>query len=277
MFEKYFNIIFTGVIRDGFDEVSVKQKAQQIFKIDAAKIATLFSGKATVLKKNVDAVAAQKYQKVLHGIGMQTRVHPCQVAPLSSPSVNHVDNIAEEKSTAIDSLPVSSKVSEDEPLRVLASDEADERIRDHQALTSKNDGHSMIDIPDWDIQQAGEWLTESKPYEGNEVPASLNKPLEGVSLAPVASDLSEREAGNALLEISAPQFLADKPIDSITLSAVGDDLLSSSEQRVEAKASININHLTVEAAEGDLLLPEEKTVFVKKEIETHHLNLESSS
>lgn len=271
--DNYFNIIFTGAIREGFDEATVKQKAQQIFKLEAAKTAVLFSGKPTVLKKNIDATAAQKYQKVLHGIGMQTRVQPFQAAPLSNASADAPIHRPEKKSDTIDSLPVSPNISEGESLRVLDNEEVVERLREQQALVS-NKREQAVEVPRWDVGPVGEWLADNDTHSRIEPLAAIDTALTGVTLAPVASDLSNHEEGAARTEASVPQFLADIPIDSVTLSPVGDDLLASSEQHTHAEMLINIDYLAVEAAKGDLLSPEEKKPLTKKEINTDHIHLE---
>jgi len=64
-----FEIVFRGDIQFGQNLADVKVKLQQLFKIDAAKVDALFTGKPVVLKRGLDKSSAEKYQDVLTRAG----------------------------------------------------------------------------------------------------------------------------------------------------------------------------------------------------------------
>lgn len=254
MTEKRFNIIFTGVINAGFNEEEVKSKAKQIFHIDDAKIAALFRGKPTVLKKNVDASSAQKYQKVLQSIGMQADIQPYASQASSAPQP-----------------PATSQSSvADATLRLLPNDDSQSLSRDVQAGTMAVDD-VKIDVPNWEVGQVGEWLTEPDNSliltDDSQVVASLAH----VTLAPVAADLLSPDEKLPTPEVAPLETIDNQPVNSITLSSIGDDLLHASERKEFVDASLNIDHLSIKTNSGDLLAPEEKQPCIEKDIDTRHI------
>lgn len=64
-----FEIVFRGDIQFGQNLADVKSRLQQLFKIDAAKVDALFTGKPVVLKRGLDKASAEKYQEVLTKAG----------------------------------------------------------------------------------------------------------------------------------------------------------------------------------------------------------------
>jgi len=64
-----YNLIFQGKIIDGASLNKVKLNIAQLFKINAAKTDTLFSGKAIIIKKNLNTESAKKYLTVLKKAG----------------------------------------------------------------------------------------------------------------------------------------------------------------------------------------------------------------
>jgi hypothetical protein len=64
-----FEIVFHGVVVPGSNPAQVKKNVAGLFKTELAKIEPLFSGKRFVLKKGLDHVTAQRYQKALREAG----------------------------------------------------------------------------------------------------------------------------------------------------------------------------------------------------------------
>lgn len=64
-----YNLIFQGKIIDGAPLDKVKRNIAQLFKIDAAKTESLFSGKPVIIKKNLSTESAKKYLSVLKKAG----------------------------------------------------------------------------------------------------------------------------------------------------------------------------------------------------------------
>jgi hypothetical protein len=67
-------IIFKGEIIDGFQPISVKANLAKLLKIDAKKMAALFSGKQVVIKRTADKTQAVKYAKALKRVGADIKV-----------------------------------------------------------------------------------------------------------------------------------------------------------------------------------------------------------
>ena len=276
--EKKFDIIFTGNITGSADIASVKTKAVQLFRLDDKKLATLFSGKRTTLKKNVDKNAAQKYQKVLKGIGMITvlQIHGAVQIKPSSVTARPVDmgsSVANEVTPSLvrsttskasnphwDVLPVGDfrgggEISESDISDVSASSLSFSPVGDSESRK----------VSDWTIEQPGVQLSE--PSED----AHSDIVLPNITVAPPASDLlnnDEKQGMLAPLELSA---LAD-----ISVTSVGDDLLSEEEKVEWTELPMELSHLNVAAGGRDLLADHEKTTFVEKVINTDNIHLENN-
>lgn len=73
---KEFDIIFRGDIVLGHQLQDVKQRLQQLFKVDASKVDALFTGRPVPLKRGLDEATANKYRDVLLKAGAQVEVCP---------------------------------------------------------------------------------------------------------------------------------------------------------------------------------------------------------
>lgn len=80
-----FDIIFRGDIVMGHQLADVKQRMQQLFKVDAEKVDALFSGRPVPLKRNLDEATARKYQEVLLKAGAQVQLSPSGSVNLTPP------------------------------------------------------------------------------------------------------------------------------------------------------------------------------------------------
>ena len=69
MSDELFEVAFSGEINDTADLNEVKAKFAKMFNADENKLAHLFSGKRIVIKKNIDAATAAKYQTALERVG----------------------------------------------------------------------------------------------------------------------------------------------------------------------------------------------------------------
>lgn len=71
MSDARYNLVFSGQLIQGADAQTVKANLARVFKIDLAKVETLFSGKPVVLKKNADQATAMKFRAVMKQAGAQ--------------------------------------------------------------------------------------------------------------------------------------------------------------------------------------------------------------
>ena len=95
-----YNIIFEGKVADGVDMEIAKGNLQRLFKTDRATVDKLFSGKRTVLKKNVSADTLKKYQTALTNAGVE-----CTADPDISTTATPVAPVIDARNTCPLSLP----------------------------------------------------------------------------------------------------------------------------------------------------------------------------
>jgi len=79
MADPRYDIYFRGEILAGADDAKVKAAIAKIFKADAAKLATLFSGKVNTIKKSVDKATAAKYQQAFKQAGAKAVITVAKV------------------------------------------------------------------------------------------------------------------------------------------------------------------------------------------------------
>lgn len=79
-----FDIIFRGDIVFGHQLVEVKAKLQQLFKVDAARVDTLFTGRPVPLKRNLDEITANKYRDALLKAGAMIEVCSSDASPANA-------------------------------------------------------------------------------------------------------------------------------------------------------------------------------------------------
>ncbi len=80
-----FDIIFRGDIVFGHQLAEVKAKLQQLFKVDAAKVDSLFTGRPVPLKRNLDEATANKYRDVLIKAGAMVEIYASDKSPANAP------------------------------------------------------------------------------------------------------------------------------------------------------------------------------------------------
>lgn len=69
MADELFNVIFRGDVLPGHNLADVKVRFGQLFKMDAAKVDSFFTGRPTVLKPNCDRATGEKFKAVLEQAG----------------------------------------------------------------------------------------------------------------------------------------------------------------------------------------------------------------
>jgi len=74
MSDELFEVAFSGQIRDGADLEQVKANVGKMFKADDAKIATMFSGKRLLIKRNLGREEATKYRAAFKKAGAKCEV-----------------------------------------------------------------------------------------------------------------------------------------------------------------------------------------------------------
>ncbi|XOV83136.1 MAG: hypothetical protein ACFHXK_20075 [bacterium] len=71
-----YRLVFSGEVLSGQHPAVVKKRLQAVLKLDDARMETLFSGKAVVVKKATDEATAVRYQMAFEKAGARLRVLP---------------------------------------------------------------------------------------------------------------------------------------------------------------------------------------------------------
>jgi len=86
MSEVTYAVVFSGGVIEGFAPISVKAHIAKMLKVDATKMASLFSGKAVVIKRTADKTEALRYGGALKKIGADVSVKVIKTAATSPPA-----------------------------------------------------------------------------------------------------------------------------------------------------------------------------------------------
>ncbi|MDF1780338.1 MAG: hypothetical protein P1U67_03480 [Alcanivoracaceae bacterium] len=98
MTDARYNLVFSGEIVPGADIAAVKQNLARLFKLDAAKVEGLFSGKPVVLKKDADQATAMKFRAALKQAGAQCKMEPVGDDPVRQEAQQEVPPAAQSNS-----------------------------------------------------------------------------------------------------------------------------------------------------------------------------------
>ena len=224
MNEQLFDIIFRGDIVFGQPIGDVKARLAQLFKSDAAKIDSLFSGRPVPLKRGLDLASAHKYRDALLKAGALVDVASAQGQVSEKQIQNPVPIAPKAEVSGWTLAPVGSNLLQPaervivEPLHIDTSEyvlrpeggyllEPSERhsvdepsviapnfiVAEAGAVLVRSDEKQElplveIDVGDWDIAALGEdlLLESEKPAV-----AVLSVPALDIGLAPVGSDLGQ--------------------------------------------------------------------------------------
>ncbi len=89
MNDDLFEVAFSGEIRAGENVEDVRARVGKIFNADEKKLTQLFSGKRTVIKKNIDQQTAAKYKAALNKAGAECEIrsmNPVEPATTAAPA-----------------------------------------------------------------------------------------------------------------------------------------------------------------------------------------------
>lgn len=229
MAEPLFDIVFRGDVVLGHSIVDVKARLAQLFKVDAAKIETLFSGGAMPLKRNLDRAAAEKYKTVLTKAGAQVQIRPA----------------ANTKPAATPSRP--SEPSESRTQTVLVNRQQRSPPSDNVTFTLAPAGSNLLSpsetrrspVVDLDLSaislkpMEGDLLEESEKPK----PVNVNIPVGQFEIAAAGADLLE---GYKRDELPLPEIDPD-----FEIAEVGVDLLDVAHRPRQEFLDINVAHLQV--------------------------------
>jgi uncharacterized membrane protein YhaH (DUF805 family) len=74
-------LVFRGEVLDGFKADEVRRQLAQALKLDEDRVAQLFTGARTVLKRSVEPALARRYADKLAGLGAKVHLEPSDAPP----------------------------------------------------------------------------------------------------------------------------------------------------------------------------------------------------
>lgn len=227
-----FDIIFRGDIVFGHQLAEVKVKLQQLFKVDAAKIDALFTGRPVPLKRNLDEATANKYRDVLLKAGAMVEVCSSDKSPANSPSKPAVPVRSQPMAPIAPVAPAYAAWT----LAPVGADllPASERPAKPAAVAVDTSGLSL------------------RPADGNLVDAAeVHHELEAVVIAP---DLGLAAIGEDLIgadeKLELP--LVEIELEDWGIADAGSDLLSAAERPVVVPVAVANSDFGLAPAGSDL-------------------------
>ncbi|PUA28327.1 MAG: hypothetical protein B0W54_17835 [Cellvibrio sp. 79] len=193
-----FDIIFRGDIVFGHQLTDVKLRLQQLFKADAAKIDSLFTGRPVPLKRNLDEVTANKYRDALLKSGAMVELYPSDKSPANAPVTPRPARAREPESSRWTLAPVGSYLSpvlQRPPQQVAQIDISGLSLRPAEgnlvdSIEVSQEIDAVVIVPDLGLAAIGEDLIGAD--EKLELPL-VEIELEDWEIAAVGSDLLRQE------------------------------------------------------------------------------------
>lgn len=229
-----FSVIFRGDILPGHNLPDVKARMAQLFKLDEAKLAAVFSGKPVALKRDCDPATAEKLQAVLSKAGAEVEIRSNTPAPLAA---------APPKTAPVAAAPSPP------------------------AAAARPTAPPPTPTPATGLKVApvGQMLTEAERAALRKAPVQVN--IDHISLEKRTSSFMAADAKPAAPtrpEIQAPNF---------GVAAAGADLLKPEEKRVFEKLDIDLSGLQIAELGADMLPEDQKIPLPLMEVEELHAEL----
>ncbi|MES2676026.1 MAG: hypothetical protein V4660_17440 [Pseudomonadota bacterium] len=231
MSEQQYDIIFRGDIVLGHQLADVKLRLQHLFKADAAKVDSLFSGRPVPLKRGLDLSSAQKYREALINAGVQIELVASVDASATAPVI-----IKPEARAAITATPVVSAAANKTP-------EQPSLVQVQTSLTQTQVRETFSLAPvGTDLLPLGE-----KPEF---VPRPIN-----------TSALSIRSEGGNLLDASEQkQNVAQVIAPDFTLAEVGSDLIRAEEKSTIPLVEFGVGDWEIAEVGADMINADEREI-----------------
>ena len=206
-----FDIVFFGILQPGKDKEAVMQNMAKLFKTEPARLAPYFAGGRKVIKGNVDAATADKYQAALENVGLVIKLEPAGAAQPASPppaqgsgTDTATDAQAADTAAGMSVAPVGTDVLENSPEVVP------QEIEDISGITMAEAGADVIENP---VQVPAQPIGDISDLSMAEAGSDVLEHHEEVEPQPIGdiSDLSIAEVGVDLVENPEPKKAAPVP------------------------------------------------------------------
>ena len=256
-----YDIYFRGEIAEGQDLSVVKANLAKIFQADENKIASLFSGKACLLKKEIDKETALKYQTALKKAGAKIIIKTSQAQnatptpqTTAKPSLKERLAAMEQSETEKPATPTEEEVpeglylvpvggnllkpSEQKEAETIEVDTSAINLRDADYVPPEIDQPVIAapDISGISVADAGEDLLIEKSLE-------IDLPF------PDISQLDIDEVGVRLSEEKEEIALPELNLSAISIAEPGERL--SEKNEAPPPAAPDTSFITLEPEEGN--------------------------
>lgn len=245
MSEEKFDLIFKGELAKGVELAIAKKNIAQLFKINAEKVDALFSGKAVVLKRGLNADAANKYRVAIKKAGalvdlainqpVQTRgkasfgevssassqitapgaipgtIPGTQSSVPTTAAAQKEVSVAEQSSSGLTIAPAGSDLLQPSERAALPEVE----VNTSAISLRENDGN-LLDDSEYTQQPEVDFSFDE--YDLAEPGADVLKPEERKKVTAVAVDTSGLEMGNLGENLAPPKKPAPAPPDTSGIS-----------------------------------------------------------
>lgn len=255
MSNQRYQILFRGDIADGQSLPDVKQRLKKLFKVDDARIESLFSGKPIPLKRNLGQEQAQHYHKVLRQVGalvtiteMDDEPHTHSPKPQQKTVKKDSQPNIQEKKAQWGLAPAGSQLSE---------------LRSVTLREVKTD-HLNISPPEGNLIKDTE--------RESQVSSVIDLNTDHLDVSPQEGNLvkdSEKEA--------PPEAVVDADHLGWDLSVDGEDLLKNEEKRTVDDQEVDIFNLSLAEQSGNIIKDSERPLVEAVEVDISALALVDNS
>ena len=231
-----FDIVFRGDIVIGHQLAEVKLKLQQLFKADAAKVDSLFTGRPVPLKRNLDEATAHKYREVLLKAGAQVEVVPAGKftgAPAAPVRAQPPQPAAAPAPVAAPRPAVAAQANWS--LAPTGADLLDPAQRPLVAPVRVDTGHLSL-----------------RPLAGNLLDSSEVAPAPAAAVVVPALDLAEVGADLIRADEKLELPLVEIELEDWDIAPAGTDLLSDSERPLVVPVAVANSNFDLAPAGSDL-------------------------
>lgn len=263
----HYNLVFQGKIVEGASLNKVKLNIAQLFKITAAKVEPLFSGKPIIIKKNLDTASAKKYLLILKKSGAIVKAIKLEEPKVQAPKTK-ISHTQETKSTRQLSSGLASLINYNNKERITKKKTVPSKVKPSSPAPTKPVASSASQKLRTEVKKAThipqvDHLTMSDAQSGSlEEFATV---IESIEL-PDIDNLSMSDANTGSMEeFIIPVIAAELPdIAYINLSQQDDTPLSSQSPKQASVAIPDISNLSMsDPQEGTLEGLQEKLKAAK--------------
>lgn len=229
MSEQTFNIVFSGELVGGADPARVRENLARLFKMDAARVEALFSGKPVVIKKGADQATAMKFRAALRQAGAQCQMVPVggEPEPAAAPPASTPAAAPASASRAVFEAREPAQSAPAEPTADDGSAQARDEVTEIEAAPPPEPAPAAAAAPapsgqPGELETVGTIRTSGTGFSGE------------FDVAPVGADMEEKRDGPPPV---------DPDISHLSMAPPGTELEEIREEK--APVSPDISHLSV--------------------------------